>query len=217
MFSKYFRYLLKQQYSIRLQKEEAGSSSQRGFDFKKESINPVTIDIDRINSTLARCCKKLTHLGIFYRQSELMFERDPQIEHKNKYLIELLQSCVNMKQISYLKSFKVQDEEDEGVQDSAGTTGSPPSCKRFHADPSLRRGGGAAGAGTKSASYFHFIRYAIQHASKSSCHVNMQPCYGYDISPSSGCHLNADCTEFLETTLPVIRPPRNDFHSSFLV
>ena len=208
MFSKYFRHQLKQQYKNKMQKE--GTSNQRAFDLKKESINPTPIDIDRINSTLARCCKKLTHLGIFYRQSELLFERDQEIEHKNKYLVELLQSCVHMREISYLKSFKVQDEEEEGLD----ATGSPPSSKRLQLDPALS---GRMKVASSKASYFHFIRYAIRNASKSSCHVNMQPCYGYDISVADGCHLNADCTEFLETTLPIIRPPRNDFHSSFSI
>jgi hypothetical protein len=39
-----------------------------------------SIDVDSINATLANFCKSLTHLGIFYRQSELKFKQDPLIE-----------------------------------------------------------------------------------------------------------------------------------------
>jgi hypothetical protein len=45
-----------------------------------ECIMPSFIDIDMINNTLAKHCKKLTHLGIFYRQAELKFKRDPLIK-----------------------------------------------------------------------------------------------------------------------------------------
>jgi hypothetical protein len=39
-----------------------------------------SIDVDSINAALASFCKNLTHLGIFYRQSELKFKQDPLIE-----------------------------------------------------------------------------------------------------------------------------------------
>ncbi len=41
---------------------------------------PEQIDIDAINVELAKNCQHLTHLGIFYRQSELKFHRDPIVE-----------------------------------------------------------------------------------------------------------------------------------------
>ena len=38
------------------------------------------IDIDQINYKLAESCPLLTHFGIFYRQFELKFKKDPHIE-----------------------------------------------------------------------------------------------------------------------------------------
>lgn len=95
-----------------------------------------------------------------------------------------------MKQISYLKSFKIKDDDDEPdhmTEDSDVT---------YH-------------------NYFHYIRYAIQNASSYSPHIDMKPCYGFDLTPSTGYLLEKN-GDFIETTLPIIKPPRNDFHFNLL-
>ncbi len=120
-----------------------------------------------------------------------------------------------MKEISYLKSFKIQDDDDEEVQelitdDEDEHSGQEPlegqeqpASKRMK----LRRN-------KKKKNYFHFIRYAIANASIKSSHVSMQPCYGYDITPSSGHLLDRYNSGFIQTSLPQIRPPLNDFHAN---
>lgn len=45
------------------------------------------IDIDSINKCLADSCYDLTHLGIFYRQSELKFRRDSLTEYVFFFLL----------------------------------------------------------------------------------------------------------------------------------
>ncbi len=135
---------------------------------------------------------------------------------KNDALIILLQSCVYMKEISYLKSFKIQDEdeefdqkfmkdEDEYNEDSCGDL----STEKYYLN-SLTI------ATNIKKNYFHFIRYAIQNASMKSNHVNMKPCYGYDITPSSGHLLDISNNGFIQTSLPPIRPATNDFHLNLL-
>jgi hypothetical protein len=98
-----------------------------------------------------------------------------------------------MKQISYLKSFKVNDDDN---------------------DDNIDEGNESSESGRKR-NYFHYIRYAIQNASKKSTHVNMKPCYGYDLTPSAGYLLEAN-GDFIETNLPIIEPPLNDFHHNLL-
>ena len=101
-----------------------------------------------------------------------------------------------MKQISYLKSFKVQDEDDEELEE-----------EQQQNNDLLVEGNSKK----KVKNYFHYIRYAIQNASSRSNHVNMKPCYGFDLTPSSG-HLLDYKGGFIETSLPLIKPPYNDFH-----
>jgi hypothetical protein len=64
--------------------------------------------------------------------------------------------------------------------------------------------------------YFHYIKHAIENATSRSKHVNMRPCYGFDITPSSGHLLDKNNADFIETSLPRICPPANDFHSHLL-
>lgn len=150
-----------------------------------------SVDIDSINQCISLNCPNLTQLGIFYRQSELKFKRDSQIEYLNDSLIDLFKSCTNMRQISYLKSFKVQDEDEEEDEDT---------------QTDFKR---------KIKNYYHYIRYAIQNATEKSNHVDMKPCYGYDLTPSSGFLLDSN-GGFIETSLPLIKPPFNDFHNNLL-
>ncbi len=97
-----------------------------------------------------------------------------------------------MKQISYLKSFKLSDDDNDILDEGKGTL-----------ESGRRR------------NYFHYIRYAINNASLQSSHVNMKPCYGYDLTPSTGYLLEAN-GDFIETNLPIIEPPLNDFHYNLL-
>lgn len=125
-----------------------------------------------------------------------------------------------MKEISYLKSFKVQDDDDDDDDDEDEPnhddsdkqieTKSRP--KRFK--PNVQRLSSTSRRTCKKKNYFHFIKYAIENASVRSSHVNMRPCYGFDITPSSGHLLDTKVNSFIETTLPRIRPPRHDFHAS---
>jgi len=160
--------------------------SDRHFD---EFNASHSIDIDAINSTLANFCVNLTHLGIFHRQSELRFKRDASIEFKNDELFKLLISCKYMNQISYLKSFKLKDDDDnnECIEESSSV----------------------------NKNYFHFIRYAIQNTSTHSTHVDMKPCYGSDLTPSAQYLLEPN-GDFIEPNLPLIQPPVNDFHFNLL-
>ena len=110
-----------------------------------------------------------------------------------------------------MKSFKVQDDDeddDDDVDDDDGRIASKSKPKKFKRSlsPSRRT--------CKKKNYFHFIKYAIENASVRSSHVNMRPCYGFDITPSSGHLLDTKVNSFIETTLPRIRPPRHDFHAS---
>ena len=102
-----------------------------------------------------------------------------------------------MKQISYLKSFKIQDEDEEDQEEDDDDSQLSNLDKR------------------KSKNYYNYIRYAIQNASIQSIHVNMKPCYGFDLTPSSG-HLLDSKGGFIETSLPIIMPPLNDFHVNLL-
>jgi hypothetical protein len=118
-----------------------------------------------------------------------------------------------MKEISYLKSFKVQDDDDEPENDDVDKEIEAKSrSKRFK--PNVQRSASSSRKVFKKKNYFHFIRYAIENASVRSSHVNMRPCYGFDITPSSGHLLDTKVNSFIETTLPRIRPPRHDFHAS---
>jgi hypothetical protein len=126
-----------------------------------------------------------------------------------------------MKQISYLKSFKIQEdnddddpnestlESDDDGSHSDDTDSYDEKEARAKAITRLRE----TSAKRKSRSYFHYIKYAIQNASP---HVNMKPCYGFDITPSSGHFLDFTNMDFIETSLPVIRQPQNDFHTHLL-
>ena len=87
-----------------------------------------------------------------------------------------------MKEISYLKSFKVQDDDDD--EDDEDDEGSKPRPKKFK--PNVQRSVSPSRRTCKKKNYFHFIKYAIENASVRSSHVNMRPCYGFDITPSSG-------------------------------
>ena len=112
-----------------------------------------------------------------------------------------------MKQISYLKSFKILDDddlEDDDEDDDDLDEDEYAQVKRRKLENAVR-----------PKNYFHFIKYAIKNASIKSNHVNMQPCYGYDITPSSG-HLLDSNGGFIETSLPQIQPPFNDFHTNLL-
>lgn len=141
------------------------------------------------------------------------------MECKNDALIQLLQTCVNMIQISYLKSFKIQDDdfeednnedgEDDGVDDEDDDDYDDEDVDEVKAKKRK------VVNKVKQKNYFHFIKYAIQNASIRSNHVNMQPCYGFDITPSSG-HLLDQNGGFIETTLPQILPPFNDFHTNLM-
>lgn len=166
------------------------STSSSQISELEETNSNQAIDIDSINSTIAQYCSNLKYLGIFYRQSELKFKKDPYINFKNDELMNLFIKCKYMKQISYLKSFKLKDEdEDVNIQDFEENS--------------------------KYQNYFHFIRYAIQNASNSSVHINMNPCYGFDLSPSASYLLESN-GDIIETSLPIVEPPRNDFHHNLL-
>jgi hypothetical protein len=102
-----------------------------------------------------------------------------------------------MKQISYLKSFKIQDEDEDDQEEDEEDS------QNLHLDK------------RKSRNYYNYIRFAIQNASIHSNHVNMKPCYGFDLTPSSG-HLLDSKGGFIETSLPLIKPPLNDFHVNLL-
>lgn len=135
-----------------------------------------------------------------------------------------------MKQISYLKSFKIQEEneddfdseddsdDEEGESDADSSSGSSDPEQPVYNGRSLKRKfiQMKTKQSKKSKSYFHYIRYAIEHASDCSSHVNMKPCYGFDITPSSGHFLDFNNLDFIETSLPVIRSPLNDFHVNLL-
>jgi hypothetical protein len=176
--------------------------------FRRENFDS-SIDIDAINCKLSANCRNLTNLGIFNRQCELKFKRDPMNECKNEALIDLLKSCIHMKQISYLKSFKIQDDDfDENGQDDDDADFDEEEEEDSRVQVKRRK----IFNETRPKNYFHFIKYAIQNASAKSNHVNMQPCYGYDMTPSSG-HLLDQNGGFIETTLPLIMPPINDFHT----
>jgi hypothetical protein len=112
-----------------------------------------------------------------------------------------------MKQISYLKSFKVQEDdyiiEDDNEEDCDNNEHSYEHMNIANSNLKI------------SKKFFQYIKYAIENASNRSNHVSMQPCYGFDITPSSGCLLDAN-GGFIETSLPVIKPPRNDFHLNLL-
>jgi hypothetical protein len=148
--------------------------------------------------------------------------------------MQLLQRCVHIREISYLKSFKVQqdeddedqeednaddedDDEDQVLQSDEDTdkkrkmsSRSTHTTKRF---ASL----GHTSAGGKTRRYFQYVKHAIENATNQSKHVNMRPCYGFDITPSSGHLLDKSCNiDFIETSLPRITPPSNDFHMNLL-
>lgn len=121
--------------------------------------------------------------------------------------MELLQSCVNMRQISYLKSFKIQDDD---VEDDEECDEDEDEDEENEEDEYVIKK-----QKKKKKNYFHYIKYAIQNASIKSNHVNMQPCYGYDLTPSFGNLLDSN-SEFIEPSLPPIHPPSNDFHVNLL-
>jgi hypothetical protein len=178
------------------QQQQYLRQQQQISDMKPKSASSK-IDIDLINHSISTHCRNLTHLGIFYRQCELHFEADRSVKFKNKYLFELIRSCRQLKSIMYLKSFKF-DDNDEDDLNAEQIEQSEKSVKR-------------------SSNYYEFIRFAIQNASTTSFRVNMQPCYGFDISPSSIISKNSNSNKFLETNLPIIKPPRNDFHSNIIL
>jgi hypothetical protein len=138
--------------------------------------------------------------------------------------MRFLTKCVHIREISYLKSFKVQqddtEDESEDTFESEDEHDDPPSQQ---AKRKRRYSRGAdhpkrfASETVNSKSYFHYIKFAIQNATNQSKHVNMRPCYGFDITPSSG-HLLDDKSniDFIETSLPRITPPSNDFHINLL-
>ena len=113
-----------------------------------------------------------------------------------------------MRQISYLKSFKIQDddEEDENEEDTSEKEDDDEDEDDEYVSKKQKK---------KKKNYFHYIKYAIQNASIKSNHVNMQPCYGYDLTPSFGNLLDSN-GGFIETSLPPIHPPSNDFHVNLL-
>jgi hypothetical protein len=99
-----------------------------------------------------------------------------------------------MKQISYLKSFKVQDEDEDDLDNYEDLD-----------ETKINKG----------KNYYHYIKYAIRNASAHSNHVDINPCYGFDLTPSSGHLLDAK-SGFIETSLPAIKPPSKDFHINLL-
>jgi hypothetical protein len=113
-----------------------------------------------------------------------------------------------MKKISYLKSFKIQDEDFDDDDDDYDEDDEED-------DDAVKAKKRKILSKIKPKNYFHFIKYAIQNASVKSSHVNMQPCYGFDITPSSG-HLLDQHGGFIETTLPQVCPPSNDFHTNLM-
>ncbi|RNA07442.1 F-box LRR-repeat [Brachionus plicatilis] len=161
------------------------------------------INIDDINNLLASCCRDLESYGIFYRQSELRFRRDEGAEFRNEALMNLVKSCPRLAEISYLKSFKIQDDDDELMQDEADDDESDDEVV-VQERPASRK------------NYFYYIKYAIENACEHWSHVNMRPCYGFDISPSSGHLLDFNNFNFIETSLPAIQTPVNDFHKNVL-
>ena len=104
-----------------------------------------------------------------------------------------------------MKSFKVQEDEEEydlKIDDKHKNDSKSPFQENSNSKNQSMK---------KHNKYFHCIRYAIQNASIKSNHVNMKPCYGSDLTPSSGCLLDAG---FNESSLPEIEPPHNDFHTN---
>ena len=168
------------------------------------SVNSL-INIDDVNNLLASCCPDLVNYGIFYRQSELSFRRHQKIQYRNEALINLLKNCIHLKEISYLKSFKIQDDDDDDVSREDELDEDEFDDERVHSEPS-----------SYGKNYFYYIKYAIENASEHSIHVNMKPCYGFDISPSSGHLLDFNNFSFIETSLPAIQTPVNDFHMNVL-
>ena len=140
----------------------------------------------------------------------MKFKRDELVECKNEALIELLQNCVDILKISYLKSFKIQDDDFDNDNDEEDDDEDDED--EYHIQTKRRK---FRSESIPKKNYFHFIKYAIQNASIKSSHVNMQPVYGYDITPSSG-HLLDQNGGFIETTLPQIKPPFNDFHTNLM-
>jgi hypothetical protein len=132
-----------------------------------------------------------------------------------------LQSCVYLKEISYLKSFKIQDDDDDediaqkfitdDDEDIEYSSDELSTKKNFKKPTKI-----TTNMKKKKKNYFHYIRYAIENASIKSNHVNMKPCYGYDITPSSGHLLDVSNSGFIQTSLPPIRPAPNDFHLNLL-
>lgn len=165
------------------------------------------INVDKINNQIALSCPMLSRLGIFYQQNELRFDVDSETECQNKALFNLLIKCNQMREISYLKSFKVQKSDDFESTDLILD-------RRRSKRKQNRRDGyeKSKRSSPNSKSYFHFIKYAIQNATNRSKHVDMRPCYGFDMTQSAGHLLDKDA-DYIETTLPRIPAPRNDFHS----
>ena len=137
-----------------------------------------------------------------------------------------------MREISYLKSFRIQDDdrecgdndhddEDDDDETTDESTAENNNSRHHHLSPSHSREARTSTTAQqrdkkkKKSNYFHYIRFAIEHATLKSSHVNMQPCYGYDLTPSSG-HLLDASGGFIETSLPPIQTPHNDFHSNLL-
>jgi hypothetical protein len=149
---------------------------------------------------------------------------------------------VNIREISYLKSFKIQHEDDE-IDSNNDSNNDSDEDQEFESDDESNYSSDDQDEFNhhlnqtkqsslhlkrkkrellkrkkrekliKTRSYFHFIKYAIHNTSIRSVHVNMRPCYGFDITPSSGHLLDVySGFDFIETSLPKIRPPENDFH-----
>ncbi|CAF0936777.1 unnamed protein product [Brachionus calyciflorus] len=184
------------------------------FTSQEYGVNCV-INIDEINSLVAQTCTNLVNYGIFYRQSELRFRRDENEEFRNEALIKLLRNCENLKEISYLKSFKIQDDDtDEDDDDSDILIDENEESDEDEEEDEVNMKN--MSKSNKKKSYFYFVKYAIENASVRSTHVNMKPCYGFDITPSSGHLLDVNNFNFIETSLPLIQPPKNDFHKNVL-
>ena len=203
----------------------SSSHNSNGLNQHDQVGNEIEIDIDQILGEIAENCLQLTHLGIFYRQNELKFKKDSNLECKNESLIDLLKKCVKIKEISYLKSFKVQqdDDEDENEENGSDYSESGEEIEEDNRHQKRKKHSNYLAKTSKreklakNKSYFHFIKYAIQTASTKSVHVSMRPCYGFDITPSSGHLLDTkNSLDFIETSLPKINPPQNDFHTHLL-
>lgn len=133
--------------------------------------------------------------------------------------MNLLEKCSRLREISYLKSFKIQEDDDDDEEETEDTNNeesnesaaatddtndsveSEESEEDLTTRPLLQR---------KCRSYYRYIKYAIENVNP---RVNMKPCYGFDITPTSGHFLDFSNRDFIETTLPPIRPPLNDFHT----